>query len=143
MTEERVCAAPATYTGTTCQEELQSIKNCLLSNDESSHPLVATESGLKDAESALATVARYASHTCAVEVKPFLCLHFFGLCDPYSGVSYQPTASQCKKLRDQICSTEWQFAVAFGLVLPDCDMEFSDEDLPCDTGGTENGNSIL
>ena len=139
MTGERLYAAPVMYTGTTCQQELKSIKNCLLSNNESSHPLVVTESELKNAESALATVKRFASDTCAVEVKPFLCLYFFGLCDSYSGVSYQPTASQCKNLRGSVCSMEWSLAVAFGLDLPDCDMEFSDEDLPCDTTNVLEG----
>ena len=140
----RLCASPVMYSGTTCQEELMSLKSCLL-NEESSLPLVANEGRLTDAESALSAVDRLASDTCASEVKPFLCLYFFGLCDSLSGVSYQPTASQCRHLRDSVCSTEWQLAVAFGLQLPDCDTEFSDEALPCATNVEREGmaNNVI
>ena len=130
------CATPLTYAASVCQKELNSLKVCLLDSDiESSHPLVATDSKLENAELALSTVDRLASAACAAEVKPFLCLYFFGLCDSETGASYQPTASQCKNLRDDVCMTEWSLASQFGLPLPDCDTEFSDQALKCNGEG--------
>ena len=130
------CAAPTTYMGSVCQNELSSLKVCLLANDvESSHPLVATESELENAKLALSAVDRLASKACAAEVKPFLCLYFFGLCDSETGVPYQPTASHCRNLRDDVCRAEWNLALQFGLPLPDCDTEFSDQVLQCNTEG--------
>lgn len=134
------CAAPTTYMGSVCKNELNSLKACLLASDvESSHPLVATETELENAELALSAIDRLASKACTAEVKPFLCLYFFGLCDSETGVSYQPTASQCRNLRDVVCMTEWnlalQFGPQFGLTLPDCDTEFEDQVLQCNGEG--------
>ena len=133
------CAEPISYTATVCQQELNSLKACLLPDVESIHPLVVTDSELSYAETALSSVDSLASDACAVEVKPFLCLYFFGLCDSASGVTYQPTAGHCRNLRDEVCELEWNVAVSFGLELPDCDTEFSEEIVPCNAVSGEEG----
>ena len=130
------------YTENICHEELLSLTLCYLGDvDESKDPMVKTTSHLEDAEQALLYVNLIATPQCSAEVKPFLCLYFFGLCDPVTGVSYPPSISQCKNLRDNVCMEEWNAAVNFGLALPDCDVEFSEERLPCVHGG-ESGTGI-
>ena len=149
------CAAPISYTETVCQEELKSIRGCLLSDgdstSESVHPLIATDSNLEAAEATLSFIDRdtsgLVSPACAAEVKPFLCLYFFGLCDTTEGVSYQPSAGHCRDLRDSVCAEEWETVARLGQLLPDipalpnCDVEFSDEAVPCnsDDGSGEEG----
>lgn len=138
--QSMTCTAPVTYTETVCQEELKSIKNCLLGDDnsESVHPLIATDGNLEAAKAILPYVDQ-ASPACAAEVKPFLCLYFFGLCDVAEGVSYQPSASHCRNLRDNVCANEWTTVSTFAQFLPDvpslpnCDVEFSDETIPCNS----------
>ena len=138
------CAAPISYTDTVCQEELKSIKGCLLSStSESVHPLIATDSNLEAARNILSYIdsdsSGLVSPACVVEVKPFLCLYFFGLCDTTDGVTYQPSASHCRNLRDNVCAKEWELVARFGQILPDipalpnCDVEFSDEAVPCNS----------
>ena len=135
--QSMACEAPKTYRGTICQEELTSLRNCLLDDTDSGYPLVrVTDNEL--AEEALSAVDQIATQACATEVKPFLCLYFFGLCDAATEVSYHPSASHCKNIRDNICMREWSLAVAFGLDLPDCDAEFSDVSVPCNNGGEES-----
>ena len=144
------CAAPIRYTGTICQEELKSLKNCLLSDpgdSEDVYPLIATDSNLEAVEALFPYIDK-ASPACAAEVRPFLCLYFFGLCDTAKGVSYQPSASHCRNLRDDVCAEEWTLVQTIGQVLPNvpaltnCDVEFSDETVPCNSvdGSGEEGN---
>ena len=143
------CAAPIAYTGAICQEELKSLKNCLLSDpgdSEDVYPLIATDSNLEAVE-ALFPYIDQASPGCAAQVRPFLCLYFFGLCDSVKGVSYQPSAGHCRNLRDDVCAEEWALVQIFGQsvpnvpALPNCDVEFSDETVPCnsDDGSGEEG----
>ena len=142
---EPTLSDPITYKGTVCQEELNLLKNCLLNeSDESNRPLVVTDDSLEDAKSALSAVDmldELISDECAVEVKPFLCLYFFGLHDAANGVSYQPSASHCKSLRDDVCALEWNLAKAVpGLELPDCDEQFASYSVPCDE---ERGKELI
>ena len=136
------CAAPTTYRETVCQEELTSLKNCLVDDTDSSYPLVRVTDDNELAEEALSAVDQIATQACAAEVKPFLCLYFLGLCDAATELSYQPSASHCKNIRDNICMREWSLAVAFGLDLPDCDVEFSDVSVPCNNHGEEKGINV-
>ena len=133
------------YAGSICREELLSLTLCYLGNADESNdhdPIsVETTSHIQEAEQALLYFSLIVTPQCSVEVKPFLCLYFFGLCDPVTGVSYLPSISQCKNLRDNVCMEEWKAAVNFGLALPDCDVEFSEERLPCVDGG-ESGTGI-
>ena len=130
------CAAPITYTESVCQQELNSIRSCLQTGDRNTHPLIVTNSDRANAELALSYVDRLASVACAAEVKPFLCVYFFGLCDSTTGASYQPTASNCKNLRDNVCATEWILATTL-ITLPDCESSFSDKTVSCDGNAHE------
>ena len=146
--QSMTCATPIEYTGTVCQEELKSLKTCLFgdSDRESAHPLIITENNLEIAKIVLSS--DLVSPVCAAEVKPFLCLHLFGLCSATGGVSYQPTACHCRNLRDNICADEWrlvemiQHILSNFPVLPNCDTKFSDNNKPCytDNGSGELGN---
>ena len=112
---------PITYSGSVCWEELNSLKSCLLEDgNKYSHPLVVTTDYKGDAELILSVVDRFQINPeCAMEVKPFLCLYFFGLMsDTSNRVYYQPSASHCKNLRDDICQLEWDIA-SRQLKLPD------------------------
>ena len=141
-----ICATPFEYTGTVCQEELKSLKTCLLgeSDRESAHPLIITENNLEAAKTILSyidnTRSEFVSPVCAAEVKPFLCLHLFGLCSATRGVSYQPTACHCRNLRDNICADEWRLVEMIQHIysnfpaLPNCDNK------PC---YTDNGSGEL
>ena len=142
------CAAPVSYAETVCQEELKSISSCLLSSgdSESVRPLIATDSNLEMARTILSYINDdTVSPACAAEVKPFLCLYFFGLCDTTEGISisYQPSASHCRDLRDNVCTDEWKLVTALSNfrsdipALPNCDVEFSDETVPC---GNDDGS---
>ena len=130
---EQAAINPISYKGSVCWEELISLKNCLLSDDSSqnNHPLVVTTDGEDDAEMALSVVDRFASPECAEEVKPFLCLYFFGLISDTSyNVSYQPSAEHCMSLRDDVCEMEWNQGRAINIKLPDC-SEFPSHIEPC------------
>ncbi len=59
------------------------------------------------------------SETCQSELLSFLCLHLLGLCDS-TGSLVQPTADQCRDIRDEICFTEWDILSAAGVDLPQC-----------------------
>ena len=135
--QSMTCATPIEYTGSVCQQELESLKTCLLeeSDRESVNPLIITENNLEAAKTILSFIDNrpdLVSPACAVEVKPFLCLHLFGLCSATGGVSYQPTACHCRNLRDNVCADEWRLVEMIQDVLsdfpalPNCDTEFSD-----------------
>ena len=144
--QSMTCATPIEYTGTVCQEELESLKRCLLGEGdrESAHPLIITENNLEAARTVLSS--DLVSPACAAEVKPFLCLHLFGLCNATGGVPYQPTACHCRNLRDNICANEWRLVEMIQPILnfpalPNCDTELSDNNKPCytDNGSGESG----
>ena len=129
------CAAPNRYAGTVCQEELRSLKALLVGN-ESIYPLIATDSSLDTARQIMTYVDYLASPKCAAEVKPFLCLSFFGLCDTTEGVSYQPSSCHCRNLRDNVCADEWRKVKNLKIkpnLLPDCDADYFDEAVPCNS----------
>ena len=130
---------PITYSGPVCREELNSLKSCLLEDgNKHSHPLVVTTDYEGDAELALSAVGAFVLNPeCAVEVKPFLCLYFFGLMsDTSNRVYYQPSAGHCKNLRDDVCESEWNLAqvVISELELPDCNEQFPSHIDPCNEG---------
>jgi hypothetical protein len=135
---------PITYRGSVCWEELNLLKNCLLEDgsNKHSHPLVVTTDNADDADMALSAVNTFASPECAVEVKLFLCLYFFGLMsDTSDRVYYQPSDSHCMNLRDDVCESEWNLAqviIISGLELPDCNEQFPSHNEPCDEEGGED-----
>ena len=140
----KICVAPTRYTGTICQEELRSLKSSLLGDSDigSVYPLIVTESKLEAANVTLPYI-KYASQACAAEVKPFLCLYFFGLYDATEKVLYQSSACHCRNLRDNVCAAEWKIVTNLPNIpaLPNCDLEFSEESVPChgDDGSGEVG----
>ncbi len=80
------------------------------------------------------------SPECRAAAIPLLCMHLFGLCDS-SGVSVQPTSGQCRNIRDNLCSVEWQTAISFGLNLPDCDSFPPDNQVSCPINDQGNGSN--
>ena len=60
-----------------------------------------------------------ASAECISKAVPFFCLYLFGLCG-LSGVSIQPTSSQCEEIRDGQCQQQWMLLQRLGSDLPDC-----------------------
>lgn len=66
------------------------------------------------------------SPECAKRIKPFLCLHIFGLCDGSSRSLHTVVREDCLEMREMVCSREWKIAVnVLGAgILPMC------EDLP-------------
>ena len=122
-----------------CWEELNILKSCLVDDDDvSSHPIVMTidENVVENARRALSAVDTYdyiVSQECATEVKPFLCVHFFGLMSDHAPnrVSFQPSASHCNNLRKTTCKDAWYQAQFVGLELPECDEEFPSNTVPC------------
>lgn len=144
-----ICAAPNRYEGTICQEELRSLKKYLFGDNESVYPHTN-----KDNSRILPISAIYnyisdivmESPACSAEVKPFLCLHLFGLCDATEGVSYQPSACYCRNLKNNVCADEWkEVKKNYPRLLPDCDTEFLEDDVPCsnnsESDSTEEGMS--
>ena len=88
-----------------------------------------------------------ASAECLSKAVPFLCLHLFGLCG-VSGVTIQPTSSQCEDIRDTACHQEWMFVDKLDIGLPDCEI-FPTESLSCpvmneslSTNGTATTNML-
>ena len=141
--QSMMCAAPIEYTQTVCQDELKSLKTCLVLGEggrESVHPLIITMNNFEAAKAILPFIdddsSDFVSPACAAEVKPFLCLYLFGLCNATEGVSYQSSASHCRNLRDSVCVKEWETVTRLGHFLPDipslpnCDTEFSDDSMP-------------
>ena len=89
--KEQASIDPLTYRGSVCWEELNSLKNCLLEDgNKQSHPLVMIIDSEGDAKSALSAVDMFASPECAAEVKPFLCLYFFGLMSDTPEYTFSP-----------------------------------------------------
>ncbi len=81
------------------------------------------------------------SPECMAAVTPLLCVHLFGLCDS-SGVSIQPTSGECRNIRDNLCSVEWQTAIMSGLDLPDCDI-FPEEQASCTGRDSGSGSGSI
>lgn len=90
---------------------------------------------VENARRALSAVDTYdiVSQECAAEVKPFLCVYFFGLMSEHTSyrVFFQPSASHCNTLRETTCKDAWNLAQFVGLELPECDEEFSSNTIPC------------
>ena len=77
------------------------------------------------------------SPACSEAVVPFLCVFLFGLCDS-SGVSIQPTSTQCELIRDTLCPDDWRLAAEFEQ-LPDC-ASFPAQQVSCTSARKSNGS---
>ena len=131
------CSAVA-YRGEACREELLARQSCLTGGGEEVHiPQDINQEETELQANQLLTVGLsflQTSAECEAEVRPFLCLYLFGLCDSGSGQVYQPSFSECVTLMTKTCATEWQAAVGTQLgrsLLPSC------ESLPDDQAGPE------
>ena len=62
------------------------------------------------------------SDECLVAVTPFICQYVYPPCDD-SGNAKFITQEQCSKIRDEVCISEWRFAMAtrLGSLLPICE----------------------
>ena len=118
-----------------------------LSSASKPHPSVATDEYQYDAEMILSFLNQIGSPQCSTnaEVRPFLCLHFFGLCDVDTGESYRPCASQCMSMRHNICADDWKRLATSSFSLPDCnDPELFDiVNLICDEQEIQRGKNEL
>ena len=141
MPSVNIGCSTATPYGGVCQAELENIlfsMNC----DSGEAPLVQQHNQESTASQLIANLRFLTpSPQCEEAVIPFLCLFLFGLCDG-SGVSIQPTSGQCEELRDDVCSTEWSTALAFGVDLPDCEI-FPLEQSTCQVLNNINGSGSI
>ena len=120
-----VCAQGTAYTGELCKAELASLQECF---SGTASPLTIPSS--LDQQEGETNISRLAvglgflspSPECERRIRPFLCLHVFGLCG--SDTAHHTTTRQmCTELRDDLCVTEWSTAVGFlgAGVLPVCE----------------------
>ncbi len=138
MNNSTECSSAILYPmeGGQCQSALQNTlrsMNC----DTGESPLVLRDNEAK-AGLLIPALRQSSSAECREAAISLLCTHLFGLCDS-SGVSIQPTSGQCRNIRDNLCSAEWQQAMLGGLDLPDCDS-FLDEQASCPGSDTGSGN---
>ena len=117
-----MCSAPLKYDKINgiCLRELANIlasSNCL--PDLEGNVLVVRNEEATATQLMNGLTSIGASVECRRKAVPFLCQHLFGLCSE-SGVSIQPTSSQCEEIRDTACLQEWITIEGFGMELPDC-----------------------
>ena len=125
-----------------CQAILEDVLLSMNCNSEGS-PLVLRDEEV-NARLLITALNQSPNPECTKEALPLLCMDLFGLCDS-SGVSIQPTSSQCKNVRDNVCRLEWEAALALGFELPDCES-FPEEQEPCtenEINSTSNGKTLL
>ena len=60
------------------------------------------------------------SEECRSAGSEFVCQYSFPLCHCVTGEEYLPSREFCNYVSTQVCSAEWQAAIYFGYVLPDC-----------------------
>lgn len=121
-------------TGGVCQEALKESLQSQNCHSEGT-PLVLRDSEVMG-QQLISALELFASQECRDVGIPLLCMYLFGVCSS-SGVSLQPTSSQCKSARDDLCNDAWVLAQGFGADLPDCD-NFPVEQVSCPENETEN-----
>lgn len=110
------CSEVVAYSGSVCSSELSSLQTCF-SGLSSSPPKLSIPSTINQQQGEgqvinfLAGLDLFfdASSECMTEVKPFLCLRVFPLCDA-SGNFHVPSQGECSRLRDSLCSSAWMQA---------------------------------
>ena len=99
------CKDVVPYSGQVCTNELASLQSCF---SGVSHPLnipsVIDQQQAEDA--ALLSLGHFTNSECLELLRPFICLHAFGLCDISSSL-HTPHRDECVMLRDDACSSEW------------------------------------
>lgn len=116
MNTSGVCLQGTTvYSGEVCRNELMSLQACF-SGVQASLTVPSTinqKQGENDATQLLTNLPLLRpGPECEVSIRPFLCLHIFGLCDTER--NYHTTLrAACAELRDNKCVSEWAMAVQF------------------------------
>ena len=106
-----------------CGPHLKTTNNNLsvvVNNDITEHQLSAF----------LASLEEFSSKECLVTIIPFLCQYVYPPCDDNGDAKFI-TQEQCINIRDELCISEWQFAVTsdLGSLLPVCEaIEFNSID---------------
>ena len=90
------------------------------------------DNGFRIADGALSS--RLTSSECKDKFLSFLCAHFITPCDlnDPNAIAVQPTARECKEIRDDICFAEWKLLELsqYGTLLPNCsNYDDSDDDM--------------
>lgn len=80
------------------------------------------DAAFRTANNALSS--RLTSSECRNRFLSFLCAHFVRPCDidDPSAMAIQPTAQECKEIRDDVCSAEWKLLELslFNNLIPNC-----------------------
>ena len=111
------------YNGSVCRDDLLLMKGQYFSS-ANDYLMVVTDKHQDEAQFILSLIDDLPRSECTTnpQIRPFVCLYYFGLCDMDTRVSYRPCASQCKNIRDNICKDEWITLANLGFVrLPNCD----------------------
>ena len=129
------CQTVAPYSGEICAEFLTPLQACF-SDTSPPAPLnipsaVDQQQGETDAIRLLnGLFFLNPSPECLETVRPFLCLHVFGLCDSRDNF-HTTLREECLRLRDGVCSAEWIAAMSLlpPEALPVCeDLQDSTEE---------------
>ncbi len=125
------CEEAVPYSGEICTELFTSLQTCY--SGASSPPPALNIPSAVDQQQGENTAVQLLnglvllnpSPECSEQIRPFLCLHIFGLCDT-SGNLHTTLREECLRLRDSVCSSEWTTAMSLLPLgtLPVC------EDLP-------------
>ena len=126
-------ALPYPTQGGLCLEDTLLSMNC-----DTGESLLVLHDDEMNARLLIPALRQIPSLECRAAAIPLLCMYLFGLCDS-SGVNIQPTSGQCRNIRDNLCSVEWQTAIMLGLDLPECEI-FPEEQLSCSDNVTGSGN---
>ena len=112
----QACEETAPYLGEECTELLLEIQTCYSDSGSPLPPLsIPASVDQQEGERSSVTLMSGLSFLnptpeCLERVRPFLCLHIFGLCDA-NGVHHTTLRGECVSLRDDVCSREWESAV--------------------------------
>ena len=129
------CQDATPYSGQICSEIFASLQTCYSS--ESSLPINIPANIDQDQVETTANqlisalIILHPTEECSESIRPFLCLHLFGLCDS-NGVLHTTLRGECEEIRDMLCSREWKTAVILlpSGTLPVCEA-LSDQTEEC------------
>ena len=139
-TENDLCVqGTALYLGDLCRSQLTALQMCFSGTPSPLTIPSATDQQQGEADMVQLNLGLQflnPSLECEERVRPFLCLHIFGLCDS-NNTHHTTLRHECTELRDNVCAREWSTAVDFLPIgtLPVC------ENLPDLTDECNNGRS--
>ena len=107
------------YEGSVCHTYLQTGEQTNVTTLQS---MITSEQDLATFFNVLDSNPNIVTEECNKAAKPLLCHHTYPVC-AHNG-SYQfPTREECEHVRDVLCATEWQIALAtMPDALPNCDL---------------------